>query len=107
MLAAALKNWRPPKKKFRRTVAFYDGSTIKNGPGGVTYVPRSPEGRIGSSSSYRKLCDEASLQDEKEAAAREEETRAKETYCENVRASVPNGHIQVSVSFSEDKVALP
>ena len=107
VLAVALKNWRPPKTKFRRTVAFYDGTTIKNGPGGVTYVPRSPAGRLSSSSSYRKLCDEASLQDEKEAAAKEEETRAKEMYCENVRASVPNGHILVSVNFSEEKVALP
>jgi hypothetical protein len=53
------------------------------------------------------LCDEASLQDEKEAAAKEEEARAKDMFCENVRSSVPNGHIQVSVDFSEEKVALP
>ena len=108
VLAVVLKNWRPPKRKsFRRTVALYDGTTIKNGPGGVTYVPRSPEGRLGSSSNYRKLYDEAVLQDEKEAAVQEEETRAKELYCENVRASVANGHIQVSVNFSEEKIALP
>lgn len=108
VLTAALKNWRPPKKKsFRRTVVFYDGTTIRRDSNGVTHVPQSPEGRLRLSSSYRKLCDEARLQDEKEAAAQEEETRAKDLFCENVRSSVPNGHLQVSVNFSDEKVALP
>ena len=110
VLAVALKNWRPPKAKakgkaFRPTVVFYDGKTIKKGADGVTYVPRSPEGRVGSS--YAKLCDEARRQEEIQAARQEsqedETTRAKENFCEGVISAIPDGSLQVSVRVVEAK----
>ena len=110
VLAAALKNWRPPKAKakgktFRPTVVFYDGKTIKRGADGVTYVPRSPAGRVGSS--YAKLCDEAQRQEEMQAAAQEsqddEAARAKENFCDGVISAIPDGSLQVSVRVLEEK----
>ncbi len=110
VLAVALKNWRPPKAKakgktFRPTVVFYDGKTIKRGADGVTYVPRSPAGRVGSS--YGKLCDEARRQEEMQAAAQEsqddEAARAKENFCEGVISAIPDGSLQVSVRVVEAK----
>ncbi len=114
VLAAALKNWHPPKAKaskkaFRPTVVFYDGKTIKRGADGVTYVPRSPAGRMGSS--YGKLCDEARRQEEKLSATQEsqadEAARAKENFCESVISSIPDGSLQVSVSIAEDGDSAP
>ena len=114
VLAAALKNWRPPKAKaskkaFRPTVVFYDGKTIKKGADGVTYVPRSPVGRVGSS--YGKLCDEARRQEEMQAATQEaqsdEAARAKENFCEGVVSSIPDGSLQVSVRITEDGDSVP
>ena len=103
VLAVALKNWRPPKVKVkvpRRTVVFYDGKNIKRGADGVTYVPRSPEGRVGSS--YGKLCEEANRQEEMLTAAQasqeEEAVRAKENFTEAVNSAIPDGSLQVSVS---------
>ncbi|MBO7687365.1 MAG: hypothetical protein J6V72_13320 [Kiritimatiellae bacterium] len=114
VLAAALKNWRPPKAKaskkaFRPTVVFYDGKTIKKGADGVTYVPRSPAGRVGSS--YGKLYAEASRQEEMLAATQEsqedEAKRAKENFCEGVVSSIPDGSLQVSVKVTEEGDSVP
>lgn len=105
VLAVALKNWRPPKAKAktkapRRTVVFYDGKNVKRGADGVTYVPRSPVGRVGSS--YGKLCEEARRQEEMQTAAQEsqdeEVARAKENFIEAVISAIPDGSLQVSVS---------
>ena len=105
VLAVAMKNWRPPKakakgKSFRPTVVFYDGKAIKKGADGVTYVPRSPEGRVGPS--YGKLCEEARRQEDLQSAAQEsqgdEVARAKENFSEAVISSIPDGSLQVSVS---------
>ena len=108
VLDVALKNWHPPKTKAkvpRRTVVFYDGKNIKKGADGVTYVPRSPAGRVGSN--YGKLCDEASRQEEMLAAAQasqnEEAARAKENFCESVISAIPDGSLQVSVRVVEAK----
>jgi hypothetical protein len=106
VLAVAFKNWKPPKTKsktFRRTVMFYDGKTIKKGADGVTYVPRSPDGRVGSS--YGKLCDEAMRQEEMQAASQkeqeEESTRVKENFREGVISAIPDGSLQVTVKSVE------
>ena len=108
VLAVAFKNWKPPKTKsktFRRTVMFYDGKTIKKGADGVTYVPRSPAGRVGSN--YGKLCEEARRQEEMQSAAQEsqddEAVRAKENFCEGVISAIPDGSLQVSVRVLEEK----
>jgi hypothetical protein len=107
VLAVALKNWRPPKaaKAPRRTVVFYDGKNIKKGADGVTYVPRSPAGQVGSN--YGKLCEEASRQEEMQAAAQasqdDEAVRAKENFCEGVISAIPDGSLQVSVRVVEAK----
>ena len=83
----------------------YDGKNIKKGADGVTYVPRSPAGRVGSN--YGKLCDEASRQEEMQAAAQasqnEEVARAKENFCEGVISAIPDGSLQVSVRVVEEK----
>ena len=106
VLAVAFKNWKPPKTKsktFRRTVMFYDGKTIKKGADGVTYVPRSPDGRVGSS--YGKLCDEAMRQEEMQAASQkeqeEESTRVKDNFREGVISAIPDGSLQVTVKSVE------
>ena len=106
VLAVAFKNWKPPKTKsktFRRTVMFYDGKTIKKGADGVTYVPRSPDGRVGAS--YGKLCDEAMRQEEMQAASQkeqeEESTRVKENFREGVISAIPDGSLQVTVKSVE------
>ncbi len=110
VLAVALKKWHPPKAKargktFRPTVVFYDGKTIKKGADGVTYVPRSPAGRVGSS--YGKLCEEARRQEEmqesSQASQDDEATRAKENFCEGVVSAIPDGSLQVSVRVLEEK----
>ena len=108
VLDVALKNWHPPKAKAkapRRTVVFYDGKNIKKGADGVTYVPRSPAGRVGSS--YGKLCEEARRQEDMQAEAQasqdEEAARTKENFCEGVIAAIPDGSLQVSVRVLEEK----
>ena len=110
VLAVALKNWHPPKAKAktktpRRTVVFYDGKNIKKGADGVTYVPRSPAGRVGSS--YAKLCEEARRQEEMQESAQasqdDESARAKENFCEGVISAIPDGSLQVSVRVVEGK----
>ena len=110
VLAVALKRWHPPKAKakgktFRPTVVFYDGKTIKKGADGVTYVPRSPAGRVGSN--YGKLCEEARRQEEMQSAAQEsqddEAVCAKENFCEGVISAIPDGSLQVSVRVLEEK----
>ena len=110
VLAVALKNWHPPKAKAktktpRRTVVFYDGKNIKKGADGVTYVPRSPAGRVGSS--YAKLCEEARRQEEMQESAQasqdDESARAKENFCEGVISAIPDGSLQVSVRVVEEK----
>ena len=82
---------------------FYDGKTIKKGADGVTYVPRSPDGRVGSS--YGKLCDEAMRQEEMQAASQkeqeEESTRVKDNFREGVISAIPDGSLQVTVKSVE------
>lgn len=104
VLAVAMKNWRPPKvkakgKTFRPTVVFYDGKTIKRGADGVTYVPRSPDGRVGAS--YGKLSAEAIRQEEMLAATQEsqdeEAARAKDNFREGVISAIPDGSLQITV----------
>ena len=106
LVSAALKNWRPPKAKtIRRTVEFYDGTTIKRGANGVTYVPRSPTGRI--SSSYSRLYVEAQRQEEMLASMQVESVeQAKARLREKVMSSLSDGFMQVSVGFSNEKVSL-
>ena len=106
VLAVAFKKWKPPKTKsktFRRTVMFYDGKTIKKGADGITYVPRSPDGRVGAS--YGKLCDEAMRQEEMQAALQKEQeeelARVKEDFRESVISAIPDGSLQVTVKNVE------
>ena len=66
----------------------------------MTYVPRSPAGRVGAS--YTKLCEEARRQEEMQESAQaaqdDEAVRAKENFCESVISAIPDGSLQVSVS---------
>lgn len=107
LLSAALKSWRPPKAKtIRRTVEFYDGSNIRRGANGVTYVPRSPTGRI--SSSYSRLCAEAQRQEEMLATMQSDTLeQAKARLREKVISSMADGFVQVSPGISDEKVSLP
>ena len=107
LFSAALKNWRPPKAKtIRRTVEFYDGSTIKRGANGVTYVPRSPTGRV--SSSYSRLFAEAQRQEEMLASMQSDTLeQAKARIRERVISSMADGFVQVSPGISDEKVSLP
>ena len=107
LVSVTLKSWRPPKAKtIRRTVEFYDGSTIKRGANGVTYVPRSPTGRIGSS--YPRLYAEAQRQEEMLASMQSDtHEQARTRMREKVNSLMADGFVQVSPGISDEKVFLP